>query len=125
MESLLFDEDLLLVPDDHGLDGNALGKLGDKNGFPLFFFFNQLSLMVCHEPTRTGLFKDVVNGLEFHVRHLAHNLELFLAQNLLHVRYVLIVTVSLDLELLAIVVLNSNFVFFLQDLGADGLKFKL
>ena len=27
MESFFFDEDLLLVADDHGLDGNALGKL--------------------------------------------------------------------------------------------------
>ena len=81
--------------------------------------------MVCHEPAWAGLFKDVVNGLESHVCHLAHNLDLFLTENLLHVGYVLILAVSLDLELLALVILNSNFVFFLEDLGADGLKLKL
>lgn len=125
MESFFFNEDLFLVADDHGLDGNALGKLRDQNCLPLFFLFNYLSLMVCHKPARAGLFKDVVNGLESHVRHLAHNLELLLTQNLLHVRYVLMLTVPLDLELLAFVILNSNFVFFLQDLGAYGLKLKL
>ena len=63
--------------------------------------------MVCHEPARAGLFKDVVNGLESHVCHLTHNLELLLTQNLLHVWYVLMLTVSLDLKLLAFVILDS------------------
>lgn len=125
MESFFFNEHLLLVANDHGLDGNALGKLRDQNCLPLFLFFNHLSLMVCHEPARAGLFEDVVNGLESHVGHLAHNLELLLTQDLLHVRYILMLTVSLDLELLAFVILDSHFVFFLQDLGADGLELKL